>query len=177
MAACQELLLRRSIAGRFQPPMSVRVPLFGLTGGCLPGEDRRSQAVAANLPNQTFTITSNCRRDPRKNRDANTRFWVDLTIFRMNTCTKRVGGGGPILNSYFNSARRMRVPHPSVSRVRFLSCLAPAASRREGSLGRLRQRVLSLPEGSGAVFPRTNPGLACNCTREAIALQCGSRLG
>jgi hypothetical protein len=76
MAACQELLLRRSIAGRFQPPMSVRVPLFGLTGGCLPGEDRRSQAVAANLPNQTFTITTNCGRNRRQNRLANALFWL-----------------------------------------------------------------------------------------------------
>ncbi len=67
-------------------------PLFVLTGRCPRGRDRRSANVTANLPNHSFAVTSGCTRDGHKNADANARFLPDLTIFRMNTCTKRVGG-------------------------------------------------------------------------------------
>ena len=108
MSACQGLLLCRPIADRFAPPMSAQVPSSGAANSGLQGDERWA-AVAANLPNQTLTITRNCGRNRRKNGDANTCFWLNLTIFGMNTCTKRVGGWGvSILNSYFNSARRMQ---------------------------------------------------------------------
>src|ERR1700726_3377002 len=91
MSAGQELLPRRSLTERFAPPISARLQLVGLTSGGPRGHNRRSE-TAANAPNDAFTITTNCGRNRRQNRLANTRFWVDLTVFRMNTCTKRVGG-------------------------------------------------------------------------------------
>ena len=98
MSAGQELLPRRSLSERFAPLVSARVPLFGLSGLCPRGRDRRSANVAANaaanLPKDASPITSNWGRAGHKNPDANTRFWLNLTIFRMNTCTKKVGGGG-----------------------------------------------------------------------------------
>ena len=107
MSAGQELLLRRHLTERLVPLVSAWVPLFGPMTGCLWSRDRRSATVTANLPDHTFTIATNCKRDGQKNPDANTVFWLHLTIFRMNTCAKRVGGWGvPILNSYSNSARR-----------------------------------------------------------------------
>jgi hypothetical protein len=107
MSAGQKLLPRRSLTEQFVPLVSARVPLFRPATGCLRGRDRRSRIVAANPPDHTFTIASNCKRDGQKNPDANARFLPYLTIFRMNTCTKKVGGVGvPILNSYSNSAQR-----------------------------------------------------------------------
>jgi len=73
---------------------SARVPRLGPTTGRLMGRDRRWAAVAAKLPKDASTITSNSPRDQRKNRDANACFWLNLTIFRMNTCAKMVGGWG-----------------------------------------------------------------------------------
>jgi hypothetical protein len=93
MCARQELLLRRRLTERLVPMVSAEVPLFGPITDCLWGRDRRSQVVAANLPNDAFTITTNCGRNRRQNRLANTLFWLDLTIFRMNTCAKKVGDG------------------------------------------------------------------------------------
>jgi hypothetical protein len=89
MCARQELLLRRRLTERLVPMVSAEVPLFGPMTGLLRGPDRRSQVVAANLPNDAFTITTNCGRNRRQNRLANTLFWLDLTIFRMNTCAKK----------------------------------------------------------------------------------------
>jgi len=94
MSACQGLLLRRPIADRFAPPMSAQVPSSGAANSGLQGDERCWAVVAANLPNHTFAITSDYGRNRRKNPDANSCFWCDLTFFRMNTCTKRVGGGG-----------------------------------------------------------------------------------
>ena len=94
MSAGQEHLPRRSTAQRFAPPMSAQVPSSGAANSGLQGDERCWAAGAANLPNQTFTITSNCRRDQRKTDEANPCFRRRLTIFRMNTCAKRVGGGG-----------------------------------------------------------------------------------
>jgi hypothetical protein len=94
MSAGQELLPRRSLTERFAPLVSPRVPPFGPASGGLRGDERRLATVTANLPDHTFTIATNCRRDGQKNPDANTLFWLDLTIFRMNTCRKRVGGWG-----------------------------------------------------------------------------------
>jgi hypothetical protein len=101
MSAGQELLLRRSLTERFVPLVSARVPLFGPMTGCLRGRDRGWANVTANLPNDAFTISSNCGRDGHKNPDANGRFLPDLTIFRMNTCTKRVGGWGVLAQPFF----------------------------------------------------------------------------
>jgi hypothetical protein len=118
MSAGQELLLRRHLTERLVPLVSAWVPLFGPMTGCLWSRDRRSATVTANLPDHTFTIATNCKRDGQKNPDANTVFWLHLTIFRMNTCAKRVGGWGVSNPScYFNSLR-FWVPQPSVSRVR-----------------------------------------------------------
>jgi hypothetical protein len=103
MSAGQELLLRRHLTERLVPLVSAGVPLFAPMTGCLRGRDRRSANVAANLPNDAFIITSNCGRNRRQNRLANTRFWVDLTIFRMNTCAKRIGGGGPACVAPFST--------------------------------------------------------------------------
>jgi hypothetical protein len=90
MSACQGLLLRRPIADRFALPISAQVPSSGVANsGLLRGPDRRSATGTANLPNHAFAITSDYGREQRKNRDANTCFWLNLTIFRMNTCTKR----------------------------------------------------------------------------------------
>jgi hypothetical protein len=94
MSAGQKLLPRRSLTEQFVPLVSARVPLFRPATGCLRGRDRRSRIVAANPPDHTFTIASNCKRDGQKNPDANARFLPYLTIFRMNTCTKKVGGWG-----------------------------------------------------------------------------------
>ena len=94
MSARQRVLRHHALANQFVPLDSARVPLFGPITDCLWGRDRRSQVVAANLPNDAFTITTNCGRNRRQNRLANTLFWLDLTIFRMNTCAKRVGGWG-----------------------------------------------------------------------------------
>jgi hypothetical protein len=100
MCARQELLLRRRLTERLVPMVSAEVPLFGPITDCLWGRDRRSQVVAANLPNDAFTIASDWGRDGHKNPDANTLFWLDLTVFRMNTCAKRVGGGGADVQRY-----------------------------------------------------------------------------
>jgi hypothetical protein len=96
MSARQKLLLRRLIADRFAPPMSARLPLVGLTSGRLRGHNRRSETAAGIVLNHAFAITSDYGRDQRKNPDANSCFWCDLTFFRMNTCAKRVGGGGEV---------------------------------------------------------------------------------
>jgi hypothetical protein len=144
MSARQRVLRHHAVANQLVPLDSARVPLFGPITDCLWGRDRRSQVVAANLPNDAFTITTNCGRNRRQNRLANALFWLDLTIFRMNTCAKRVGVGG--VESWL---------------LLQLSSVLGAA-----------------PFGfKGAVFPRPDPGLACNCTPDAIALQCGSRFG
>ena len=82
MSAGQDLLPRRFLSERFAPPVDLQ------------GGDPCWATRAASLPNHSCAIRSNCARDRRKNRDANTRFWLNLTIFRMNTCAKRVGGGG-----------------------------------------------------------------------------------
>src|ERR1700730_4866630 len=94
MSVGQELLLRRPLTERFAPLVSARVPLFGPITDCAGRRGRRSQVVAANLLNQTFSRTSKRRRDQRKTDEANSCFWCDLNFFRMNTCAKRVGGGG-----------------------------------------------------------------------------------
>jgi hypothetical protein len=94
MSARQRVLRRHSVANRFVPLVFARVPLFGPKAGCLPGRDPCWATLAANPPDHTLTIASNCERDGQKNRDANTLFWLGLTIFRMNTCAKRVGGWG-----------------------------------------------------------------------------------
>ena len=66
MSVGQELLLRRPLTERFAPLVSARVPLFGPITDCPGGRGRRSQVVAANLLNQTFSRTSKRRRDQRK---------------------------------------------------------------------------------------------------------------
>jgi hypothetical protein len=149
MSAGQELLPRRSLTERFAPPISARLQLVGLTSGGPRGHNRRSE-TAANAPNDAFTITTNCGRNRRQNRLANTLFWLDLTIFRMNTCTKRVGGWGvPILNSYFNSASRMRVPHPLTLSLEGLALRIERSWRRVGFKG-----AVSLMPGPGRVPKR-----------------------
>ncbi len=106
MSAGQDLLPRRFLSERFAPPVDLQ------------GGDPCWATRAANLPNDAFTITTNCGRDGHTDPPANTLLWLDLTVFRMNTCAKRVGGGVSNLGCYFNSLR-FWVPHPSVSRVRF----------------------------------------------------------
>ena len=136
MSAGQDLLPRRFLSKRFAPSVDLQS-----------GDPCRA-TLTANLPKDAFTITTNCGRNRRQNRLANTRFWLNLTIFRMNTCTKKVGGWG----------------------CRFPTSTLPGGTP-EVFLG-------AAPFGfKGAVFPRPDPGLACNCTPGAIALQCGSRFG
>jgi hypothetical protein len=94
MSAGQQLLLRRSLTERFVPLVSARVPQFGPMAGCLAGRDPCWATLVANLPHHVSGTTSNCGRGGHKNPDANAHFLPDLTIFRMNTCAKRVGGGG-----------------------------------------------------------------------------------
>jgi hypothetical protein len=106
MSARQRVLRHHAVANQLVPLDSARVPLFGPITDCLWGRDRCSQVVAANLPNDAFTITTNCGRNRRQNRLANALFWLDLTIFRMNTCAKKVGGGGAdVQKSGFCSGR------------------------------------------------------------------------
>ena len=76
MSARQRVLRHHAVANQLVPLDSARVPLFGPITDCLWGRDRRSQVVAANLPNDAFTITSNCRRDQRKTDEANSCFPV-----------------------------------------------------------------------------------------------------
>jgi hypothetical protein len=106
MSAVQKLLPRRSLAERFAPPVSTPAPSPSALPVVSQGGDPCWANVTANLPNDVSTISSNCGCDGDKNPDANTLFWLDLTIFRMNTCAKRVGGWGADLNSYSNSALR-----------------------------------------------------------------------
>jgi len=91
MSAGQDLLPRRFLSERFAPPVDLQ------------GGDPCRATLAASLPNHSCAIRSNCARDQRKNRDANTCFWLDLTIFRMNTCAKRIGGGGPACVAPFST--------------------------------------------------------------------------
>ena len=94
MSAGQDGLPRRSMTERSVPLVSARVPLFGPMTGCLRGCERRWATLAANPPHHAVNVASNFRRDEHKNADANACSLLDLTIFRMNTCAKRVGGWG-----------------------------------------------------------------------------------
>jgi hypothetical protein len=188
MSVGEELLPRRSLAERFAPLVSARVPLLGPMGRCPRGYERGWANVAANLPNDAFTISSNCGRDGDKNPDANTLFWLDLTIFRMNTCAKRVGGWGLLAQPLFRQRSSLGLCCHHEGRPRGRVCLAPKRSPARGicswrflvplSLEGLALRIKgSWRRGAfkGAVFPRPDPRLACNCTPGAVALQCGSR--
>ena len=105
MSAGQELLLRRSLTNQFVPLVSAQVPLFGLMGRCPRGYGRGWANVTANLPNDAFTIPSNCTRHGDKNPDANILFWLNLTLFRMNTCAKMVGGWGVPISTLTPTSR------------------------------------------------------------------------
>ena len=188
MSAVQKLLPRRSLAERFAPPVSTPAPSPSALPFVLQGGDPCWATLAANLPNDAFTISSNCGRDGHKNPDANTLFWLDLTIFTMNTCAKRVGGWGLLAQPLFRQRSSLGLCCHHEGRPRGRVCLAPKRSPARGicswrflvplSLEGLALRIKgSWRRGAfkGAVFPRTNPALACNCTPSAIALQCGSR--
>jgi hypothetical protein len=111
--------------------------------------DERWAAVAASLPNDAFTVTTNCGRNRRQNRLANTLFWLDLTIFRMNTCAKRVGGWGCRFSTF------TLTPRGECGAAPFTLSLEGLALRIEGSWRRVAFK--------GAVSPCHDPG------RRAIA--------
>jgi hypothetical protein len=185
MSARQRVLRHHALADQFVPLDSARVPLFGPITDCLWGRGRRSANVAVNVPNDASTIASDWGRGGHKNPDANTLFWLDLTIFRMNTCAKRVGGWAvPMFrNLVFVAAAFRRAESQAVitrAGPKQKYALAPRKSGprdlqfRFGCRTPLALRIVAF---KGAVFPRRDPGLACNCTPGAIALQCGSRFG
>src|SRR5579859_5547780 len=108
MSAGQELLLRRSLTERFAPPVSIPAPSPSALPVVSQGGDPCSATLAANPPPHAFNVPSNCRRDWRKNPNWNTLFWLDLTICRMNTCTKRVGGWGVPISTLTLTPRGMQ---------------------------------------------------------------------
>jgi hypothetical protein len=132
MSAGQELLLRRHLTERLVPLVSAWVPLFGPMTGCLWSRDRRSATVTANLPDHTFTIATNCKRDGQKNPDANTVFWLHLTIFRMNTCAKRVGGWGRLAQPILRQRSSLRLCCHHEGRPQGKACLARKRSPARG---------------------------------------------
>jgi hypothetical protein len=141
MSAGQDLLPCRFLSERFAPPADLQ------------GGDPCWATLAAHLPNHSCAIRSNCARDRRKKRDANTRFWLNLTIFRMNTCTKRVGGWGCRFSTstlpggmpeVCDARGTSWVPHP------FTLSLEGLALRIEGSWRRGAFK--------GAVSPCHDPG-------------------
>ena len=69
--------------------------IFRITRNAQDAEDALQDTfLRAYLAIHTFAIGSNCARHQCKNRHANICFWLNLTIFRMNSCTKRVRGWG-----------------------------------------------------------------------------------
>jgi hypothetical protein len=188
MSAVQKLLLRRSLTERSVPPVSIPAPSPSALTVVLQGGDPCWATLAANLPNDVSTISSNCGCDGDKKPDANTLFWLDLTIFRMNTCAKRVGGWGLLAQPLFRQRSSLGLCCQHEGRPRGRVYLAPKRSPARGicswrflvslSLEGLALRIKgSWRRGAfkGAVFPRPDPRLACNCTPGAVALQCGSR--
>jgi len=176
MSAGQELLPRRSLTERFAPPVSTPAPSPSALPFVLQGGDPCWATLAANLPNDVSTISSNCGCDGDKKPDANTLFWLDLTIFRMNTCAKRVGGWGLLAQPLFRQRSSLGLCCHHESRPRGRVCLAPKRSQARGicswcflvplSLEGLGLRIKgSWRKGAfkGAVFRRPGPG------RRAIA--------
>jgi hypothetical protein len=189
MSAGQELLPRRSLAERFAPPVSIPAPSPSALPVVLQGGDPCWATLAANLPNDTFTTASNCGCDGHKNPDANARFLLDLTLFRMNTCTKRVGGWGLLAQPLFRQRSSLGLCCHHEGRPRGKVCLAPKEVRPEGSaVGVFGCRIpftlsvegFTLPallalSLEGSLVSTARPRPACNCTPGAVALQCGSR--
>lgn len=155
MSARQKLLLRCPIAERFAPLISARVTFFGLTSGCLRGHDCCSAAGTANLlPNHSCAIRSNCARDQGKIGHANICFWLNLTVFRINTCTKRVGGGSDVQKSSLCRCPVQAGRIPSChheGRPQEKLCSAAKEVRPEGSAGSVFGCGFSVPRPRGGV--------------------------
>jgi hypothetical protein len=154
MSAGQELLPRCSLTERFAPLVFARVPLVDLMGRCPRGYERGWATLAANLPNHAFTIAGNYGCDGHKNPAANARFLPDLTIFRMNTCAKKVGGWGRLAQPILRQRCSLGLCCHHEGRPRGKACLAPNALRPEGSpVGVSRCRTSFILSVEGFTLP------------------------